>query len=192
LDGSASPRKNKPTPEAFLGQQNKPDRDNMLTRIKQLHDRFFDLVSYLQSPFLLFVRLYWGWQLIQSGWGKLHHLSNVTEFFTSLGLPLPAQTAVAISCLEFFGGIFLAIGLLSRLTALAMTINLIVAYITADREALFSIFSDPDKFYAAAPYTFLVASLIILLFGPGKFALDTLLDRWMGAPAAPASSTLET
>ena len=164
----------------------------MLTRMKQLHDRFFDLISYLQTPFLLFVRLYWGWQLIQSGWGKLHHLSNVTEFFTSLGLPLPAQTAVAISCLEFFGGIFLAIGLLSRLTALAMTINLIVAYITADREALFSIFSDPDKFYAAAPFTFLVASLTILLFGPGKFALDTLLDRWIGTSAVPESRAQET
>jgi putative oxidoreductase len=125
--------------------------------------------------------------LIQSGWGKLHHLSNVTEFFTSLGLPMPAQTALAISCLEFFGGIFLAIGLLSRLTSLALTINLIVAYITADREALFSIFSDPDKFYAAAPYTFLIASIIILLFGPGKVAVDTLIDRWLGAPPVPES-----
>jgi putative oxidoreductase len=151
-------------------------------QIQKLYDRFFDLVSYLQSPFLLFVRLYWGWQLIQSGWGKLHHLSTVTDFFTSLGLPLPAQTAVFISCLEFFGGIFLAAGLLSRLTSLALTINLIVAYITADREALFSMFSDPDKFYAAAPYTFLVASLIILLFGPGRFSLDTLVEHLTGKP----------
>src|ERR1700730_12435702 len=164
----------------------------MLTRMKQLHDRFFDLISYLQTPFLLFVRLYWGWQLIQSGWGKLHHLSNVTEFFTSLGLPLPSQTAVAISCLEFFGGIFLAIGLLSRLTALALTINLIVAYITADREALFSIFSDPDKFYAAAPYTFLFASLLILIFGPGKFTVDRLLGFRSGTAIVPVSRSLET
>src|SRR5271154_3565322 len=166
---------------------------NVLMQLRQLYDKFFDLVAYLQSPFLLLVRLYWGWQLIQSGWGKLHHLANVTDFFTSLGLPLPAQTAVFISCLEFFGGIFLAIGLLSRLTALAMTINLIVAYITADREALFSIFSDPDKFYAAAPYTFLVASLIILLFGPGKFALDTLIGYLTGSSAGvPASRSLES
>ena len=165
---------------------------NLFAKIKSLYDRFFDLVSYLQSTFLLFVRVYWGWQLVQSGWGKLHHLSNVTDFFTSLGLPMPAQTALAISCLEFFGGIFLAIGLLSRLTALALTINLIVAYITADREALLSIFSDPDKFSAAAPFTFLFASLIILLFGPGKFALDTLLDRLIGSPAAPGSRSLES
>jgi putative oxidoreductase len=154
---------------------------NMFIQIQKLYARFFDFVSYLQSPFLLLVRLYWGWQLTQSGWGKLHNLSNVTDFFTSLGLPIPAQTALAISCLEFFGGIFLAVGLLSRLTSLALTINMIVAYITADREALFSIISDPDKFYAAAPYTFLIASLIILLFGPGKIALDTLLKKSLGA-----------
>ena len=150
--------------------------NDLLLRLKKFYNLFFYYVAFGQSPFLLFVRLYWGYQLIQSGWGKLHHLDKVTEFFTSLNLAMPAQTAVAISCLEFFGGIFLAIGLLSRLTSLALTINLIVAYITADREALFSIFSDPDKFYAAA--------VIVLLFGPGKFAVDTLLNRWF--PSLPA------
>src|SRR6201993_1517072 len=154
----------------------------LYNRIQQLHDRFFHLVSHLQSDLLLFVRLYWGWQLAQSGWGKLHNLPNVTEFFTSLGLPMPAQMAVFISCVELFGGIFLALGLLSRFTALVLTVNLITAYITADREALFSIFSDPDKFYAAAPYTFLVASLIVLIFGAGKFSLDELLNRVLGPP----------
>src|SRR5579863_9049394 len=166
--------------------------NSSISRIRGLYDRFFTLISYFQSPFLLLVRLYWGWQLIQSGWGKLHHLSNVTEFFTSLGLPMPAQTALAISCLEFFGGIALAIGLLSRLTAFALTINMIMAYVTADREALFSIFSDPDKFYAAAPYTFLIASLIILIFGPGKFAVDALLGFRSGTAIVPAARSLES
>jgi putative oxidoreductase len=128
------------------------------------------------------VRLYWGWQLVQSGWGKLHNLDKVTDYFTSLGLPMPAQMAVLISCVEFFGGIFLALGLLSRLTALVLTVNLVAAYIIGDREALLSIFSDPDKFYAAAPYTFLVASLIVLIFGAGKASLDTLLNSVMGKP----------
>jgi putative oxidoreductase len=52
---------------------------------------------------------------------------------------------------------------------------MIMAYITADREALFSVLSDPDKFYAAAPYTFLIASLLVLIFGPGRFSIDALL-----------------
>jgi len=154
-------------------------------RLQHLYKRFFEAIDFLlQSPFLLAVRLYWGWQLVQSGWGKLHHLSNVTQFFATLGLPMPAQMALFISCVEFFGGIFLAIGLLSRLTALVLTVNMVMAYVTADREALHSIFSDPDKFYAAAPYTFLIASLIILIFGPGKICLDTLLDRLLSPPEA--------
>jgi putative oxidoreductase len=159
--------------------------NNLLTRLHQLYARFFAVVSSLQSPFLLFVRLYWGWQVIESGWGKLHHLDKVTEFFTSLNLPMPAQTALAISSLEFFGGIFLAVGLLSRLTALVLTINMLMAYVTADREALLSIFSDPDKFSAATPYVFLIASLLILIFGPGRLAVDSLLGIPTGAPGQP-------
>ncbi len=131
----------------------------------------------LQSPFLLAVRLYWGWQFAQTGWGKLGDIHKVTNFFTSLGIPAPALNAWFVSGLEFAGGILLILGLGSRLIALPLAIDMIVAYLTADREALGQIFSDPDKFYAAAPYTFLVASLIILIFGPGKFSLDALLTK---------------
>src|SRR5260370_37263522 len=153
--------------------------------LQRLYERFFKAVDFWQSPFLLAVRLYWGWQLVQSGWGKLHHLDKVTDFFTSLILPMRGTMALFISCLEFFGGIFLAIGLLSRITALALTENMIMAYVTADREALHSIFSDPDEFYAAAPYTFLIASLIILIFSPGNICLDILLEHWFTSPAVP-------
>jgi putative oxidoreductase len=153
-----------------------------INKFVNLHDRFFALVSLLQSPFLLLVRLYWGWQLIESGWGKLHNLPKVTEFFTSLNLPMPAQMAVFISCVEFFGGLFLAVGLFSRMTALVLTVNMVMAYVTADREALFSFFSDPDKFAAAAPYVFLIASLIVVTFGPGKFCVDYLLRRFTHLP----------
>jgi putative oxidoreductase len=103
---------------------------------------------------------------------------------------MPGATAVFISSLEFFGGILLAIGLFSHVISLMLTVNLIVAYITADREALFSIFSDPDKFMAAAPFTFLVASLLVLIFGAGKISLDSLLERWIfpkDASEAPAA-----
>ena len=126
----------------------------------------------LQSPFLLLVRLYWGWQFIQTGWGKINNIPKVTGFFTDLGIPFPGLNAHFIAGLEFAGGILLVLGLASRLIAVPLTVNMLVAYITADREALFSVISDPDKFYAAAPYTFLVASLIVLIFGPGRFAVD--------------------
>ncbi|HSY58994.1 MAG TPA: DoxX family protein, partial [Terriglobales bacterium] len=131
----------------------------------------------LQSPFLLVIRLYWGWQISQNGWGKLHNLSHVTEFFASLGLPAPGATATFVSTFEFVGGILLAIGLLSRIVGLGLMIDMFMAYITADREALASVFSDPGKFYNADPFIFFFVGLIILIFGPGKFAVDVLIER---------------
>jgi len=146
-------------------------------QIRKLYAWAVRVASTLQSPMLLFVRVYWGLQLAQNGWGKLHNLGHVSEFFSSLGLPAPGYAAVFISSVEFLGGILLVFGLFSRFVGLVLTIDMTMAYILGDREALLSIFSDPDKFTAAAPYTILFAALLILIFGPGKYALDTLLLR---------------
>lgn len=142
-----------------------------------LYARFSALASYFQSPFLLAVRLYWGWQFAQSGWGRLHHISQAASFFASLNLPFPQATVIFISSLEFVGGILLIVGLASRLTGLLLAGDMLVAYWTADREALSSIFSDPGKFYGADPYTFLFASLMVLMFGAGLFSIDAWLSR---------------
>jgi len=150
---------------------------NGLAVLKKLYGLLVAAASGLQSPFLLVVRLYWGFQMMQTGWGKLHSLAKVTQFFSSLGIPLPGLSAPFIAGLEFLGGILIMLGLGSRLLALLLSCDMIVAYIAGDREALFSIFSDPDKFYAATPYTFLVAFLIVLIFGPGRFSLDALLTK---------------
>lgn len=141
----------------------------------KLYGWFLWVMNACQSPFLLAIRLYWGWQFWQAGWGKVHNIPHVVEYFTSLGVPAPAINAYFISWLEVVGGILIALGLFSRVTALLLTSDMVVAYVVGDREALHAIFSDPDKFYAAAPYTFLFASLIILFFGPGKLSLDSLI-----------------
>ena len=139
---------------------------------------------WLQPLFLLAVRLYWGWQFAVTGWGKLHSLARVTAFFASLGIPFPGLNAPFVATLEFAGGILLVLGLASRPVALLLAVDMAVAYLTADREALFAFFSDPGKFCAAAPFTFLFASLIVLLFGPGRLALDRLLPaRFSGGRA---------
>ncbi len=142
--------------------------------------------SNLQSPLLLAVRLYWGWQFAQTGWGKMHNIAKITDFFASLNIPFPSANAHFVAALEFFGGIFLALGLGSRLIGLLLAGNMLVAYWTADHEALVSVFSDPGKFYAADPYTFLFASLMVLLFGAGLFSVDTILEKLLGDKIAKA------
>lgn len=149
----------------------------------QLYQAVSKKLSRLQSLFLLAIRLYWGWQFAQTGWGKLHHLAKITSFFGSLGIPFPALNAYFISGLEFFGGLLLILGLASRLTGLLLAGNMFVAYWTADHQALVSIFSDPGKFYVADPYTFLFASLMVLIFGAGSFSVDAFIaERWKDRP----------
>ena len=164
----------------------------MKTEIRNTIVRVFSLLTEignsLQTPLLLAVRLYWGWQFVQTGWGKLHNIPHVTEFFMSLGIPAPGLNAWVVATMEFVGGILLIVGLGSRLTGLALSVDMIVAYVAADRQALAAIFSDPGKFYTADPYTFLFASLLVFVFGPGKLALDFLLSRRFGAIATEASA----
>jgi putative oxidoreductase len=94
-----------------------------------------------------------------------------------LNIPFPAFNAYFVSGLEFFGGLLLIIGFASRFTGLLLAFNMFVAYWTADHEALISIFSDPGKFYVADPYTFLFASLMVLVLGAGLFSVDALVAR---------------
>lgn len=134
--------------------------------------------SSLQSVFLLAVRLYWGWQFFGNGKGKLANIEKITGFFQDLGIPLPMVQAYLVGTVECVGGLLLMAGLASRAAALPLTITLFVAYLTADREAALSIFSDADKFLASTPLTFLLATLPVLIFGPGRFSLDFLLAKF--------------
>ena len=141
-----------------------------------------NIANRLQSVFLLAVRLYWGWQFAQSGWGRLHHLDRATDFFASLGIPMPHANAICISSLELVGGILLAAGLGSRVVSILLLGDMTVAYLTAERDALKMIFSDPGKFYTADPYTFWFASALILIFGPGLLSLDYLIQKRSKTP----------
>ena len=170
--------------------------NSLVRRFAHVHSLFTSIASRVQSPFLLFVRLYWGWQFMQTGWGKLHNLAQVTQFFTTLGIPAPGSTALSVGCVEFFGGVLLIAGLASRLTGLVLTGNMLVAYLTADREALFSFLSNPGKFYGADPYTFLFAAVLILVFGPGWLALDSLIAHryrreWSGLEHSASPTRLD-
>jgi putative oxidoreductase len=135
------------------------------------------LLDPLRDPLLLLVRICWGWQFFLTGKGKLANLDRTTDFFAGLGIPLPGLNAAFVGSLECVGGLLLLVGLLSRPIALALAGSMVVAFVTADREALLGVFSDLQGFVSAAPFPFLLASLLVVAFGPGRFALDTLIMR---------------
>jgi putative oxidoreductase len=100
----------------------------------------------------------------------------VTQFFTTLGLPAPGMTAMMVGLVEFAGGILLAVGVGSRLVSLVLFVNMTMAFLSVpdDRTNFTHILSKPEDFYGASPYTYWFAALLILILGPGRFALDSL------------------
>ena len=78
--------------------------------MKKLYERHVSLISKLQSPFLLIMRLYWGWQFAVTGWGKLTHLDRTAGFFANLHIPMPKLNAMLAGSTECFGGLLLLLG----------------------------------------------------------------------------------
>jgi len=156
----------------------------MMSFLRSAYGSATAILNRLQSPLLLAIRLYWGSQLCQDGWGKLTHLDKVTDFFTTLNLPAPHATAIFVGLVELCGGALFLVGLATRLVSLVLFVNMTVAFLAAEKDAFLSVFFDPDKFQAASAYNDWFAALLILIFGPGLFSLDRLLARRI-APTHP-------
>ena len=151
----------------------------MLSALKNFYQSIIAFGDSLQSPLLLAIRLYWGYHFFISGWGKLEHIQTTAHYFSTLHLPFPLISAALAGGAECIGGACLVAGLASRLASIPLVITMIVALLTAHWGATRHLFSDSNAFISQAPFNFLLASLIILAFGPGKFSLDYLLGRWV-------------
>jgi putative oxidoreductase len=168
---------------------------NILGAARVWYGRGAAMLGYLQSPLLLAIRLYWGYQFMQDGIGKLTHLSKVADFFASLALPMPAATAFAVGSIELVGGFLFTFGIASRLVSLVLFLNMTMAYLSVpdDRANFTHIFSKPDDFYKADPYTYWFAALLILILGPGALAIDWVLAKnWRASEATTPAGTAPT
>jgi putative oxidoreductase len=153
----------------------------LLVGTAYLYDLLVFVGNHLQSPLLLFMRIVFGWQLMQGGWGKLMNIDKPIGYFKDLGIPFPVENAWLVGFTETFGGLFLILGLLSRLTSIPLTINFIVAYITTEQDGLKDLLSfDTDKFCADTAFPYLATAVVVLIFGPGAFSIDYLIARWRG------------
>lgn len=145
--------------------------------IQSFHRRFVAFAELLQHPVLLLIRLYWGFDFYQTGIGKLNNLERTADFFSSLNIPFPYFNAALAGTTEIVCGILLAAGLASRYVSIPLIVILMMAYATDDYEAAVNIISDVESFVDATPFRHLLAAVIILTFGAGKFSLDFLYQK---------------
>lgn len=150
----------------------------MRSAFKKGYKKLIFFGELLQPLVLLGCRLYWGSLFMLGGWEKLHHLSPFIQLLKHYHLYPPVPLAYLAAGTEFIGGICFILGFASRLAAIPLALTMITAYATVHAESLYSIFKQPSLFIAEAPFNFLLASILILAFGPGRFSLDYLIEKW--------------
>jgi putative oxidoreductase len=132
----------------------------------------------------LFARIVVGWVFLWSGWGKLSNLPTVTENFIGWGIPAPHLLAPFVSGIEFFGGLFLLLGLLTRISAGALGITMIVAI----RSAKWADVDSLETLLGFDETEYLALFLWLAIAGAGAVSLDHWLEgsarRRAGTPAA--------
>ncbi len=121
---------------------------------------------------LAIVRIITGIIFIAHGYQKLfvYGLAGVTASFTKMGVPLPSVAGPLVTMLEFFGGIGLVIGLLTRVIALGLAFDMLGAIFVVH---LANGFFLPTGYEFAL--TLMVVSLALFLGGPGRLSVDEMI-----------------
>jgi putative oxidoreductase len=131
----------------------------------------------------LFARIVVGWVFLWSGWGKLQNLPAVTENFAGWHIPVPHILAPFVSGVEFFGGIFLLLGLFTRISAGALGITMIVAIVSAKWDQVDSL----ETLLGFDETEYLALFLWLAIAGAGRLSIDQLLaGSWRTPDARPS------
>jgi putative oxidoreductase len=134
------------------------------------------------SVALLVLRLATGAVFIAHGYQKLFQrgVAGVTESFGGMGVPLPEIVAPVVSMLEFAGGIALVIGLLTRIVAAALAVDMVGAMLIAHL---------PHGFFLPRGIEFTMmlcaASVALALAGAGAYSADAPLAARRARPDRP-------
>ena len=132
----------------------------------------------------LFARITVGWVFLWSGWGKLNNLPQVTENFIGWGIAFPHFFTPLTSGIEFFGGLFLLLGLLTRVSAGALGVTMIVAIRSAKWADVHSL----ETLLGFDEFEYLALFLWLAIAGAGVISLDHFLIHLTRRPDRPAES----
>ncbi len=139
--------------------------------LPRIRERVHAIAQRLQFIGPTLARLTVGLVFIGTGWGKLHTLPDVTEYFASLHIPAPGLNARVAASTEFFGGILVLLGLGTRLAALPMAFTMVIAILTAKRPEIDGL----TTLVGFEEWSYLVLFLWLAVAGAGPLSLDRLI-----------------
>jgi putative oxidoreductase len=134
---------------------------------------------------LLMLRFALGSVMFWAGWLKVSEfLPAFEKGLAAEGVPLPEFFAYSVTALEVVGGAFIVVGVLSRLIALLLTIDLVVAILLVTHEIGF--LSSTGKSGVELNLLLIGGFLVILFGGPGSISVDRVLEGKAKGTTSPA------
>jgi putative oxidoreductase len=128
----------------------------------------------------LLARLVIGVVFVHSGWGKLHNLDQVAQFFASLGVPFPELQAPFVAAIEFGCGALVLAGLATRLAALPLIGTMAVALATALAPKITGV----NALFGLAEFLYVALLVQLAIGGAGAISADRAVARWLEAQRA--------
>ena len=119
------------------------------------------------------------------GWFGGHGFHGTMGFFTQK-MGIPAPLAFLAICAEFFGGLGLVVGLLSRIAAFGIIVNMLVAIFTVHHvNGFFMNWTGQQKGEGFEYHLLAIAlALVVLVRGAGALSLDRALGGATGNRSA--------
>ena len=118
---------------------------------------------------LLILRLGTGILMMSHGYDKLIHFSSMQyKFINFMGIGSSFSLALVIFA-EFFCSLFIILGMFTRFAAIPLIITMGVALIKAHNAEFFG--------KGELPALYLACYLVLLLIGPGKASVDTMMGK---------------
>lgn len=141
------------------------DNENRDTGVCGLLHSAFSKLSFLPP---LLARIIIGFIFVQAGWGKLHNLDRVVEFFTQLGIPAPNIQAPFVAGVEFVCGLLVLLGVLTRFASVPLICTMIVAILTARMEDIGGL----GDLFATSEFLYIALLLWLVIGGAGCLSVD--------------------
>jgi putative oxidoreductase len=118
----------------------------------------------------LLVRLFLGYFFFETGWSKIGNLDAMAERFMGWGIPFPAFNAALSGYTELIGGALIVLGLATRLAAIPLCVNMVVAILVVNIRTL----SGLDEFFELSEPLYALCFVWLFFSGPGRASLDHL------------------
>jgi putative oxidoreductase len=139
-------------------------------QIRKHIEEVLDLLNRQEWVAQLLVRLFVGYFFAETGWGKLHNLDGFAQRFAGWGIPHPYFNAALSAYTEFVGGLLTMFGIGTRLVAIPMIINMLVAMLKVNLKRVATL----DDFVELDEPLYALTYLWLLLSGPGWVSIDYL------------------